>query len=161
MENTCAAVRAMAAARAASSGAHRQQGYSAPMTGMADMTGSSRQQAKAELETGGGLGDCPETKRAAVAGELSSVQAGEIAKTEQEKPGSEGDLVRKAKSSKADVVFVVDLRTYRSGAHDGTVPHHRWHAGAARRRAGDDQGCLFESATPREPAASTTGRGHR
>lgn len=99
VEKTCAAVRAMAAARAADCGAHRGRGFGDADDWMAGITGSSRQQAKAELETGERLGDCPETKDAALGGDLSLGQAGEIAKTEREKPGSEGELVRKAKTS--------------------------------------------------------------
>ncbi|MBW3650395.1 MAG: DUF222 domain-containing protein [Actinobacteria bacterium] len=99
VEKTCAAVRAMAAARAADCGAHRGRGFGDADDWMAGITGSSRQQAKSERETGERLGDCPETKDAALEGDLSLGQAGEITKTEKEKPGSEGDLVRKAKTS--------------------------------------------------------------
>lgn len=99
VEKTCAAVRAMAAARAAACGAHRTRGFFGAEDWMAGVTGSSRQQAKSELETGARLGDCPETKDAAVGGDLSLGQAGDIARTEGEKPGSEGDLIAKAKTS--------------------------------------------------------------
>lgn len=99
VEKTCAAVRAMAAARAANWGAYRARGFGDADEWMAGITGSTRQQAKSELETGERLPGCPETKDAALGGDLSLGQAGEIARTEQAKPGSEGDLVRKAKTS--------------------------------------------------------------
>lgn len=45
VEKTCAAVRAMAAARAADCGAHRARGFGDAEDWMAGVTGSSRQQA--------------------------------------------------------------------------------------------------------------------
>lgn len=99
VEKACAAVRAMAAARAAACGAHRQAGSGSAEDWLAGLTGSTRGQAKSDLDTGARLGDCPKTKEAAVDGQLSLGQAGEIARTEGEKPGSEDDLVDKAKNS--------------------------------------------------------------
>lgn len=99
VEKACAAVRAMAAARAAACGTHRQTGSASAEDWLAGLTGSTRGQAKSDLDTGARLGDCPKTKEAAVDGELSLGQAGEIARTEVEKPGSEDALVDKAKSS--------------------------------------------------------------
>lgn len=99
VEKACAAVRAMAAARAAACGTHRQAGSANAEDWLAGLTGSTRGQAKSDLDTGARLGDCPKTKEAAVHGELSLGQAGEIARTEVEKPGSEDELVDKAKSS--------------------------------------------------------------
>jgi hypothetical protein len=98
-ENACAAVRSMAAARAAASGAHRAEGYRDAEEWLARLTGTSRGRARAELATGQRLGDCPETRSAATAGELSMGQAEDITRTEAEKPGSEGELVAKARTS--------------------------------------------------------------
>lgn len=99
VEKASAALRAMAAARAADCGAHRAAGFADPDEWAARMTGESRQKARADLATGSRLADCPTTKAAAADGELSLGQAEDITKTEREKPGSEDKLVETAKSS--------------------------------------------------------------
>jgi hypothetical protein len=99
VEKACAALRAMAAARAADCGAHRSAGYADPDEWMARMTGETRAKARSDLATGSRLADCPKTRAAAADGELSLGQADEITKTEREKPGSEDELIGKAKSS--------------------------------------------------------------
>lgn len=99
VEKACAAVRAMAAARAADCGAHRSAGYADPDEWMARMTGESRAKARSDLATGSRLADCPKTREAAADGDLSLGQAEEITKTEREKPGSEDSLIAKAKRS--------------------------------------------------------------
>lgn len=99
VEKACAALRAMAAARAADCGAHRSAGYADPDEWMARMTGESRAKARSDLATGSRLSDCPKTRAAASEGELSLGQADEITKTEREKPGSEDELIGKAKRS--------------------------------------------------------------
>ncbi len=99
VEKASAALRAMAAARAADCGAHRAAGFADPDEWMARMTGESRSKARSDLATGSRLSDCPKTKAAAADGELSLGQAEEITKTEREKPGSEGELVDRAKTS--------------------------------------------------------------
>lgn len=99
LEKASAAVRAMAAARAADCGAHRAAGFDDADEWAARMTGESRQKARSELATGGRMANCPKTKAAAVDGELSLGQAEDITKTEQDKPGSEDELVDKARSS--------------------------------------------------------------
>lgn len=99
VEKASAALRAMAAARAADCGAHRAAGYADPDEWMARMTGESRSKARSDLATGSRLSDCPKTRKAATDGSLSLGQAEEITKTEREKPGSEGELLDKAKTS--------------------------------------------------------------
>lgn len=99
LEKACGAVRAMAAARAAACGAHRTAGFSDAEDWLARLTGSSRQQARADLSTGSRLTDRPATKEAAVDGALSLGQADDISRTEREKPGSEEALVAKARVS--------------------------------------------------------------
>lgn len=99
VEKACAALRAMAAARAADCGAHRSAGYADPDEWMARMTGESRTKARSDLATGSRLADCPKTREAAADGDLSLGQAEEITKTEREKPGSEDSLIAKAKRS--------------------------------------------------------------
>jgi len=99
LEKASAALRAMAAARAADCGAHRSAGFDDADVWLAQMTGETRHTARSELATGSRLADCPRTRAAAADGELSLGQAEDITKVEREKPGSEDALVPKAKSS--------------------------------------------------------------
>lgn len=99
VEKTCAAMRAIAAARATACGAHRLRGFSVAEDWLADTTGSTRHQARSDLDTGARLDGSPQTKEAALDGELSLGQAGDIARTEHLKPGSESDLITTAKGS--------------------------------------------------------------
>ena len=99
LEKASATLRAMAAARAADCGAHRSAGYADPDEWVARMTGESRAKARSDLATGSRLSDCPKTREAAADGSLSLGQAEEITKTEREKPGSEDELVDRARSS--------------------------------------------------------------
>ena len=99
VEKACAALRAMAAARAADFGAHRERGFASAEDWLARASGSTRSQAKAEIQTGSRLEDCPQTKEAALQGDLSLGQAEEMTRTEQQKPGSESEMINTAKSS--------------------------------------------------------------
>ena len=98
-EKACAAARARAAARAADCGAHTQRGFADPADWLARRSGQSRGEAQSALATAQAVDDCPATKAALLAGELSLVQAGEIARTEKEVPGSEAGLVALAQQS--------------------------------------------------------------
>ena len=99
VEKASAALRAMAAVRAVDCGAHRGAGFADPDEWLARMTGETRHKARADLATGSRLADCPTTRAAAVDGELSLGQAEDITETEREKPGSERELVNKARTS--------------------------------------------------------------
>ncbi|HVE45637.1 MAG TPA: DUF222 domain-containing protein, partial [Acidimicrobiales bacterium] len=99
VEKACAALRSMAAARAAECGAHRERGFNSPEDWLAGASGSTRGQARSDIQTGSRLEDLPETKEAALQGDLSLGQAEEIARTEKEKPGSESEMLNKAKTS--------------------------------------------------------------
>src|SRR5438477_7159696 len=81
-EKACAGVRAAAAARAAECGAHRRRGWSDGADWLAQVSGSSRGEARAALELVASVESCPATKEALAAGEVSLGQASEIAKTE-------------------------------------------------------------------------------
>lgn len=171
VEKACAALRALVAARAADCGAHRERGFNSPEDWLAGASGSTRSQAQSEIKTGSRLEDCPETREAALQGDLSLGQAEEITRTEREKPGlwpvplravvgvplvtrlqaeadrrhrearrtgstepwqahaadalaaMMGEEGTKPHRTKADVVLVVDLRTFRHGEHIETVCH--------------------------------------
>ncbi len=100
----CVAAAARAAERAAGCGAHVRRGYAQAEDWLARTAGSSRGQAREALATAAALQDCPRTKEAVGAGELSLAQGGEIAKTEAACPGSESELVDLAKSASLGVL---------------------------------------------------------
>lgn len=127
VEKASAALRAMAAARAADCGAHRGAGFADADEWVAQMTGESRHKARADLATGSRLVGCPATKAAAADGELSLGQAEEITKTEREKPGSENELVEQARSSTRQQLS----EECRKRRHDGVDPEEL----AAKQRA--------------------------
>jgi hypothetical protein len=101
VEKACAAVKARAAARAASCGAHRDAGFADASDWLASASGSSTGEAAAALKTVSTLesSSCDDTIGALVAGDLSLAQAREIAATEAERPGSEAELLGVASSA--------------------------------------------------------------
>lgn len=88
-EKACATARMLTAARAVSTGAHKERGFSDGADWMARHTGSTGSQARHALDTAKHLDEHPETKEALVAGDISLAQAQEIAQT----PGAESDLL--------------------------------------------------------------------
>jgi hypothetical protein len=81
-EKRCAAVRAVAAARAAQCGAHKDRGFVDATGWLGHVAGVAAPDARAALAVGDGLGDCPQTRQALLSGEVSLAQAAEITKTE-------------------------------------------------------------------------------
>ena len=98
-ENVCAATRARAAARAASTGAHRAAGYREAEAWLAQVSGTSTGVARATLDTAAALPSCPATTAALSAGELSLAQAAEIVRAEAAAPGAEAELLSVARGS--------------------------------------------------------------
>jgi len=98
-EKALAAARALAASRAAGCAAYRASGEKDAANWLSGLTGQNPGQARKELETAKALENCPATAEAVRAGELSLEQAGEIARTEAECPGSEHALLGLAKRS--------------------------------------------------------------
>ncbi len=98
-EKACGAVRVLAAARAVEAGAHRGRGFADGAKWLARQSGSTAGQARRALETAGRLGECPDTKAAMLAGELSLSQAAEIAGAEAQTPGAESVLLPAARQS--------------------------------------------------------------
>ena len=94
-EKACAAVRALAGARAAECRAHRDRGFANAAEWMARTTGSSASEARTALDTAVAVENCPETKAALMAGELSVAQAAEISRA----PQAETELIRFAQQS--------------------------------------------------------------
>lgn len=149
VEKASAALRVMAAARAADCGAHRAAGYADPDEWLARMTGESRAKARSDLATGSRLADCPKRKDAAADGSLSLGQAEEITKTEREKPGSEESLVESAKTSSRQQL----ADECRKRRHDG-VDREELAAKQRARRSfrswidGDGMQCVLLKLTP-------------
>lgn len=103
-EKACAAARARAASRVAECGSFRRGGFDDVADWLARKTGSSKGEANAAIKTAEAAETCPATKEALVDGYLSLSQASEIAKTEEQCPGSESELVGLAeKCSLADL----------------------------------------------------------
>lgn len=77
-EKACAAARLLAACRAVEAGAHRERGFSDGADWLARQSGTTGSQARRALDTARRLGDCPDTRNALLAGEVSLEQAKEI-----------------------------------------------------------------------------------
>jgi hypothetical protein len=126
-EKACAAARVLAAARAAECGAHRQKGFADAADWLARASGTSMVEARTALATAKALEGMPATRAAATAGEVSLAQAGELARTEAECPGSEAELLPVAKNG-----TLKNLRdratSTRLGAIDPEDLHRRQHA---------------------------------
>ncbi|MCU1463505.1 MAG: protein of unknown function endonuclease [Acidimicrobiales bacterium] len=95
-EKACATLRAMAAAKAADAGAHRQSGFTDPADWLGRVSGTSCGEAGRELHAAKCLQDMPATRDAAAKGALSMRQVEEIAKTETQCPGSEREMLATA-----------------------------------------------------------------
>jgi hypothetical protein len=91
----CETASVRAAARAAECGADRSRGDASPAEWLARVGGSTSGQAKTALETIKKIEECPATKTALCAGQVSLAQAGEIASV----PGHEAELLAVARSS--------------------------------------------------------------
>ncbi len=89
--------RAQSALRAAECEAHKDRGYSNASEWAARATGSSAGRARAELELAAHLDGNPELKNAVERGEVSLEEGEEIAKTEDECPGSTREMLDAAK----------------------------------------------------------------
>jgi hypothetical protein len=99
LEKVVASVRASAAARVADAGRHRDEGFVDPAQWLAYTTGASTPAAARDLETARRLEHLPLTRREVRRGELSMAQADEVATTVAECPGTEKEMLDKARSS--------------------------------------------------------------
>jgi hypothetical protein len=140
-EKRCAAVRAVAAARAAQCGAHKERGF-ADATGWLDhVSGIPSGEARAALGVGNRLEACPQTRDAVLSGEISLAQAAEITKTEAAVPGSEGDLLDLA--ARTGVAGLRDAaRKIRLDAQDPDQRHRRQRDARYLRYWRDDHGMI-------------------
>ena len=129
-EKACQTVRLLAAARAVSAGVHRQAGYRDGASWLARQSGTTGRQAQRELATAGRLEDCPSTRDALLAGDISLAQATEITEAESDTPGVEQTLVEVARGA--------DLTRLRDRAREerqACVPAEQLHERQRRARS--------------------------
>jgi hypothetical protein len=100
-ERLCGALKALAARRVAESNVWRGSGERSAAHWLARRSGTSVGQAMQTLETAERLGELPGVDAALRAGELSSLQANEIASAAAADPRSEAELVRAAQTDGA------------------------------------------------------------
>ncbi|HUB69309.1 MAG TPA: aldo/keto reductase [Acidimicrobiales bacterium] len=98
-EKACAAASLLAAARAVSTGAHKGRGYADGGAWLARHSGSTQGEARQALRTAGLLENCPGTKEALLAGQVSVAQAFEVVQSEKDFPGSEERLLEVARGT--------------------------------------------------------------
>ena len=98
-EKACATARLLAMARAAKAGVHKERGFNDGAAWLARQSGTTGTQAREALETAQRLDDCPDTKQALLAGEISLAQAAEITRAESEVQGAERELLPVARHS--------------------------------------------------------------
>ncbi len=93
-EKACAAARVRYATRAADCGEHHKRGFASAPDWIARTAGSSTGAARTEFATVAALDDCPATRSALAAGEVSLAQAAEIVRV----PGCETELLAVART---------------------------------------------------------------
>ena len=130
-ENCCAALRLLAAARAVAAGAHKDRGFGQAAAWLARQSGITGAQARQALETAEALMDCPHTKAAFLAGDISLSQAGEITRAEADTAGAETELLPVARHS--------DLTRLRDQARE----HRQAHSDPAQLRTRQFQARQF------------------
>jgi hypothetical protein len=96
-EKACAAARVLAAARAISCRALEGRGFAEGAAWVARQSGGGVGQARQVLEAVAGLADCPGTKAALLAGEVSWAEASEVTKAQHDAPGTEEALLQAAR----------------------------------------------------------------
>ena len=140
-EKACAGLRARAAARAAECGAHRGRGYAQAADWLAQVAGSSVGEARAALETAASLPGVPGVGEALAEGSLSLAQAREVARTEEERPGSAAVLVELARRRGLQALRD-EARRMRLAAADPDELHRRRRAARSFRHWRDEAGMV-------------------
>jgi hypothetical protein len=136
-----AAARTLAAARAAECNEHRKEGFADPSEWLSRHAGTSARDARDDLSTIKHLEGLPETRAALTSGQVSLGQAAEIARTEAEVPGSEGELLGLAKTSGLSKVRDHARRT-RAAAIPAEELHGRQRGARSVRHWRDDLGMI-------------------
>ena len=140
-EKALAAARTRAAARAAECHEHRKAGFADPSAWLSRHTGSTAREARSDLDTMKRLGGLADTRDAVNSGEVSLDQAGEIARTEAEAPGSEAALLDLAKLSGLSRVRD-EARKKRANAVSPEEVHRRQRAARSVRHWRDELGMI-------------------
>ena len=143
-ENACGAAKLRMAARAGECGAHRERGFADVSDWVATATGSTVSDARQSLEAVAAVDACPETRDALVKGHVSPAQAGEIARTEREVPGSEAALLAVAKTGSLGAVRS-QARKRRLESVDPEELHQRQRAAREFRHWRDEMGMVCGS----------------
>jgi hypothetical protein len=99
LEKACATARVRASERAVACNAHRRRGFGIGAEWMARTVGSSAAEARVALATVAAAAECPATREAIEAGQVSFAQAREIVAAEAAVPGSERALLEVAATS--------------------------------------------------------------
>lgn len=146
----CSAAHLLFAARAVAAGVHRQQGTPDPAAWLATQGGTTLHEARQALQIAAGLHTYPDTKAAALSGEVSFEQVAEITKTLAEVPADERALLAVARQG--DLTEVRDAtRAARHRAMDPEDLHRRQRQARSFRHWKDVMGMVrFSGALPPE-----------
>jgi hypothetical protein len=99
VEASAASIKALAAARSASSESWRREGYRSASEKLADQAGMSPGAARRAMDAGQRMADQPDVAAAATAGELSLEQAAAVSDGVAAHPSAARDLIEKAKNA--------------------------------------------------------------
>jgi Domain of unknown function (DUF222)/HNH endonuclease len=149
-EKACATVRLLVMARAAQAGVHKERGFKDGAAWLARQSGTTGSQARQALETAQRLDDCPDTKEALLAGQISLAQAAEITRAESETQGAEAELLPVARHG--DLSQLRDhARQHRQAHTDPCELRRRQHELREFRHWRDGEGMVrFAGALPPE-----------
>ena len=140
VEKLAGAGKALAARRVADSNLWRGAGERSAAHWLARRAGSSVGAAMATLETAARLPELPAVNRAVRAGELSAVQANEIASAAGSDPGAEKELIRVAQTDGGAGLRDKCRRVKAAAAPDEMARHRAIHASRSLRHWSDPDG---------------------
>ncbi|HET9689962.1 MAG TPA: HNH endonuclease signature motif containing protein [Acidimicrobiales bacterium] len=140
-ERCLAAIRVIAARRAADADTWRQSGAASPEAWLARQTGTTTSQAAASLETSRALGSAPGTDAALRAGDISEAQAGALAAAATADPASEQKPLGEAATTNLEGLKRRSREVRAAARPDDTATAQaRVHAGRFCRTWSDDEG---------------------
>jgi hypothetical protein len=144
LAKSCDVAAMRAARRAAECGQHRARGFADQHDWVAAVAGTTPTAAREALRTVADADDCPDTRDAMRAGEVSMAQATEIVRTEREAPGSEHQLLEVAKARSLGAVRE-QARSRRLASVDPEHLRRRQHEARAVRHWRDPMGMVCGS----------------
>jgi len=157
------AIKTLAAARVAESGAWRQGGAESPAHWLATKTGTSKGDAADTLATGRQLSDLPATEDALRQGKLSARQAKAVTDAATADPSAEGRLLDRAVQGSLGELQNEARRTKAAAEPDPEATRRRIHAERSCRHWVDPNGVghLHAKGTPDSIARLAARIGHR